>query len=250
MECRPDVLDQVQIGALTTDHRHTGSEHGFVREVHSLGTVQVDAQVAVVVADHHVVPLALGNGFVGVRDHVHLLAAFLLQHNPGLPHLNHVAAIRRIAGWNSDRYLGPAALLHAYRWIIDSRDEATGERLDRSGGSVQAVPVPYDHELRQDLSQGSEPGQGDCRDQEDDGGADGLIRSAARGIAGWVSAMPLLLIVLAVGVFAYFWWRWRFYHADGSAGGDRRARRGCSCAFCGAEQRSEGPPRACLKNQR
>ena len=33
--------------------------------------------------------------------------------------------------WNSDRYLGPAALLHAYRWIIDSRDEATGERLDQ-----------------------------------------------------------------------------------------------------------------------
>ena len=32
--------------------------------------------------------------------------------------------------WNSDRYLGPAALLNAYRWIIDSRDEATGERLD------------------------------------------------------------------------------------------------------------------------
>ena len=32
--------------------------------------------------------------------------------------------------WNSDRYLGPAALLHAYRWINDSRDEATGERLD------------------------------------------------------------------------------------------------------------------------
>jgi succinate dehydrogenase / fumarate reductase iron-sulfur subunit len=32
--------------------------------------------------------------------------------------------------WNSDRYLGPAALLQAYRWIVDSRDEATGERLD------------------------------------------------------------------------------------------------------------------------
>ncbi len=32
--------------------------------------------------------------------------------------------------WNGDRYLGPAALLQAYRWIIDSRDEATGERLD------------------------------------------------------------------------------------------------------------------------
>ena len=32
--------------------------------------------------------------------------------------------------WNQDKYLGPAALLHAYRWIIDSRDEATGARLD------------------------------------------------------------------------------------------------------------------------
>ena len=32
--------------------------------------------------------------------------------------------------WNSDRYLGPAALMAAYRWIEDSRDEATGERLD------------------------------------------------------------------------------------------------------------------------
>ena len=32
--------------------------------------------------------------------------------------------------WNQEKYLGPAALLHAYRWLIDSRDEATGERLD------------------------------------------------------------------------------------------------------------------------
>jgi succinate dehydrogenase / fumarate reductase iron-sulfur subunit len=32
--------------------------------------------------------------------------------------------------WNSDRFLGPAILLQAYRWVIDSRDEATGERLD------------------------------------------------------------------------------------------------------------------------
>jgi succinate dehydrogenase / fumarate reductase iron-sulfur subunit len=32
--------------------------------------------------------------------------------------------------WNSDRFLGPAALLQANRWIVDSRDEATGERLD------------------------------------------------------------------------------------------------------------------------
>jgi succinate dehydrogenase / fumarate reductase iron-sulfur subunit len=32
--------------------------------------------------------------------------------------------------WNGDRYLGPATLLQSYRWISDSRDEATGERLD------------------------------------------------------------------------------------------------------------------------
>ncbi len=32
--------------------------------------------------------------------------------------------------WNADRYLGPAVLLQAYRWIVDSRDEAAGERLD------------------------------------------------------------------------------------------------------------------------
>ena len=32
--------------------------------------------------------------------------------------------------WNGDRYLGPAILLQAYRWLADSRDEASGERLD------------------------------------------------------------------------------------------------------------------------
>jgi succinate dehydrogenase / fumarate reductase iron-sulfur subunit len=32
--------------------------------------------------------------------------------------------------WNGDRYLGPATLIQAARWLQDSRDEATGERLD------------------------------------------------------------------------------------------------------------------------
>ena len=32
--------------------------------------------------------------------------------------------------WNSDKYLGPATLLQAYRWVIDSRDNTTEERLD------------------------------------------------------------------------------------------------------------------------
>jgi len=33
--------------------------------------------------------------------------------------------------WNPDKYLGPAALLQSYRWIIDSRDDKAGERLKR-----------------------------------------------------------------------------------------------------------------------
>ncbi|GKV52383.1 hypothetical protein SLEP1_g58969 [Rubroshorea leprosula] len=32
--------------------------------------------------------------------------------------------------WNPESYLGPAALLHANRWISDSRDEFTKERLE------------------------------------------------------------------------------------------------------------------------
>jgi len=33
--------------------------------------------------------------------------------------------------WNSDRFLGPAVLLQAHRWLADSRDERAGERLDQ-----------------------------------------------------------------------------------------------------------------------
>jgi len=33
--------------------------------------------------------------------------------------------------WNADKFLGPAILLNAWRWIADSRDEATQERLDQ-----------------------------------------------------------------------------------------------------------------------
>ena len=33
--------------------------------------------------------------------------------------------------WNGDKYLGPAVLLQAYRWIIDSRDEERKQRLEK-----------------------------------------------------------------------------------------------------------------------
>src|SRR6266480_8085383 len=32
--------------------------------------------------------------------------------------------------WTGNRFLGPAVLLQAWRWLADSRDDATGERLD------------------------------------------------------------------------------------------------------------------------
>ncbi|XP_054729043.1 succinate dehydrogenase [ubiquinone] iron-sulfur subunit, mitochondrial [Anastrepha obliqua] len=33
--------------------------------------------------------------------------------------------------WNGDRYLGPAVLMQVYRWVIDSRDNITEERLNQ-----------------------------------------------------------------------------------------------------------------------
>ena len=66
--------------------------------------------------------------------------------------------------WNGDRYLGPAVLLQAYRWLIDSRDQKTADRHD----------FVEDHELRQGLPQGFEPGQGHFRDQDDDDGSSDL----------------------------------------------------------------------------
>ncbi|GBQ86260.1 succinate dehydrogenase iron-sulfur subunit [Asaia krungthepensis] len=39
--------------------------------------------------------------------------------------------------WNGDRYLGPATLLAANRWIMDSRDDHTGERLEALDDSMK-----------------------------------------------------------------------------------------------------------------
>ena len=70
--------------------------------------------------------------------------------------------------WNGDRYLGPATLLQAYRWIADFARRAYGSAPRCAGGSVPALPLPHDHELYQDLPQEPEPRQGDRRDQEAD----------------------------------------------------------------------------------
>ena len=76
--------------------------------------------------------------------------------------------------WNGDRYLGPAALLHAYRWIIDSPRRGHRRAARRPRGPVQALPLPHHHELRPDLPEAPEPGEGDRRDQEADGRAQAL----------------------------------------------------------------------------
>ncbi|VDO07766.1 unnamed protein product [Haemonchus placei] len=40
--------------------------------------------------------------------------------------------------WNADKYLGPAVLMQAYRWIIDSRDDYPKERLARMHDAFSA----------------------------------------------------------------------------------------------------------------
>lgn len=39
--------------------------------------------------------------------------------------------------WAGDKFLGPAILLQAHRWIVDSRDDHTGERLDALNDSFR-----------------------------------------------------------------------------------------------------------------
>ena len=73
--------------------------------------------------------------------------------------------------WNADRFLGPAILLAGLS--LHHRQPRRGDRRTarRARGPVQALPLPHDHELRQRLPQGAEPGQSDRGDQEIDRGA-------------------------------------------------------------------------------
>ena len=64
--------------------------------------------------------------------------------------------------WNGDRFLGPAALLQAGRWLADSRDEATGERLDILEDPFRLYRCHHP-QLHPDLPEGVEPGKGAIR---------------------------------------------------------------------------------------
>ena len=81
----------------------------------------------------------------------------------------------RATGGTATAISARRSLLQAYRWLIDSRDEADRRAARQPRGPVPPLPLPHHHELRQGLPEGPEPGQGDRRDQDDDDRApDGL----------------------------------------------------------------------------
>ena len=76
--------------------------------------------------------------------------------------------------WNPDKFVGPAGLLQAYRFIADSRDQDTEAPARQPRRPVPAVPLPHDHELRRCLPEGAEPDAGDRQDQGTDGAPRGM----------------------------------------------------------------------------
>ena len=73
--------------------------------------------------------------------------------------------------WNGERYLGPAVLLQAYRWIADSRDEKTGDRLDALEDPFRLYRCHTIMNCTRDLPEEPQPGQGHRRDQKAAGAA-------------------------------------------------------------------------------
>ena len=70
--------------------------------------------------------------------------------------------------WNADRFLGPGD--PAPGLSLARRQPRRGDRRAArpARGPVPALSLPHDHELRERLPQGPQPGQGDRRDQEAD----------------------------------------------------------------------------------
>ena len=62
-------------------------------------------------------------------------------------------------GAGSD-YLGPAALLKAYRFEVDSRDQARRKAAAPVRQRARRVPLPHDHQLHRGLPPGAEPDRG------------------------------------------------------------------------------------------
>ena len=71
--------------------------------------------------------------------------------------------------WNSDKYLGPAVLLQAYRWLVDSRDEATDERLAQLDDAFKLYRCHTIMNCTDTCPKRFESGQGHRGDQKDVG---------------------------------------------------------------------------------
>ena len=71
--------------------------------------------------------------------------------------------------WNGDRYLGPRDPAAGLPLARRQPRRGDGRAARRAGGPVPALPLPHHHELHPHLPEAPEPGQGDRRDQEDDG---------------------------------------------------------------------------------
>jgi len=61
--------------------------------------------------------------------------------------------------WNSDKYLGPAVLMQAYRWIEDSRDENTKERMEHLDDAMKLYRCKSIMNCSNTCPKGLNPGQ-------------------------------------------------------------------------------------------
>ncbi len=61
--------------------------------------------------------------------------------------------------WNSDQYLGPAVLMQAYRWIEDSRDENTEERINFVNDAMKLYKCKTIMNCSNTCPKGLNPGQ-------------------------------------------------------------------------------------------
>ena len=61
--------------------------------------------------------------------------------------------------WNSDEYLGPAVLMQAYRWIEDSRDENTEERIEFVNDAMKLFKCKTIMNCSNTCPKGLNPGQ-------------------------------------------------------------------------------------------
>jgi succinate dehydrogenase and fumarate reductase iron-sulfur protein len=68
--------------------------------------------------------------------------------------------------WNGEKYLGPAVLLQAYRWIIDSRDEDRKERLKKVADELKLYRCHTILNCTNACPKGLNPRKSYCRDKE------------------------------------------------------------------------------------